>query len=96
MSTLNINDNNFLRQFEVNINGQLAKVEYALQDRKIFLTKIILPENTTDQYKEDFLVQIFEIIKVRKLRMMPTSSEIKKFLKSNKEYMDLLPIGVRL
>ena len=39
MSTLNINDNNFLRQFEVNINGQLAKVEYALQERKIFLTK---------------------------------------------------------
>ena len=37
-----------------------------------------------------------EIIKGRKLRMMPTSSEIKKFLKSNKEYMDLLPIGVRL
>lgn len=96
MSTLNINDNNFLRQFEVNINGQLAKVEYALQERKIFLTKIILPENTTDQFKEDFLVQIFEIIKDRKLRMMPTSSEIKKFLKSNKEYMDLLPIGVRL
>ena len=79
MSTLNINDNNFLRQFEVNINGQLAKVEYALQERKIFLTKIILPENTTDQFKEDFLVQIFEIIKDRKLRMMPTSSEIKNF-----------------
>ena len=39
MSTLNINDNNFLRQFEVNINGQLAKVEYALQERKIFLQK---------------------------------------------------------
>ena len=50
MSTLNINDNNFLRQFEVNINGQLAKVEYALQERKIFLTKIILPDNTTDEF----------------------------------------------
>ena len=96
MSTLNINDNNFLRQFEVNINGQLAKVEYALQERKMFLTKIILPDNTTDQCKEEFLVEIFEIIKGRKLRMMPTSSEIKKFLKSNKEYLDLLPIGVRL
>ena len=96
MTNLDINDNNFLRQFEVNIGGQLAKVEYALQERKIFLTKIILPENTSDEFKEEFLVQIFEIIKVRKLRMMPTSSEIKKFLKSNKEYMDLLPIGVRL
>ena len=81
MTNLDINDNNFLRQFEVNIGGQLAKVEYALQERKIFLTKIILPENTSDEFKEEFLVQIFEIIKGRKLRMMPTSSEIKKFLK---------------
>ena len=39
MSTLNINDNNFLRQFEVNINGQLAKVEYVHAQEKIFLTK---------------------------------------------------------
>ena len=96
MSTLNINDNNFLRQFEVNIDDQLAKVEYALQERKIFLTKIILPENTTDEFKEAFLIEIFEIIKDRKLRMMPTSSEIKTFLKSKREYMELLPIGVRL
>tara|TARA_B100001175_G_scaffold183542_1_gene155898 strand:+ start:201 stop:491 length:291 start_codon:yes stop_codon:yes gene_type:complete len=96
MSTLNINDNNFLRQFEVNIDGQLAKVEYALQERKIFLTKIILPENTTDEFKESFLIEIFEIIKDRKLRMMPTSTEIKTFLKSKREYMELLPIGVRL
>ena len=96
MSTLNINDNNFLRQFEVNIDGQLAKVEYALQERKIFLTKIILPENTNDEFKEAFLIEIFEIIKDRKLRMMPTSSEIKTFLKSKREYMELLPIGVRL
>ena len=96
MSTLNINDNNFLRQFEVSIDGQLAKVEYALQERKIFLTKIILPENSTDEFKEAFLIEIFEIIKDRKLRMMPTSSEIKTFLKSKREYMELLPIGVRL
>ena len=40
-SPLDINDNNFLRQFEVEIDGYLAKVEYALQERKIFLTKII-------------------------------------------------------
>ena len=55
MTNLDINDNNFLRQFEVNIGGQLAKVEYALQERKIFLTKIILTENTSDEFKEEFL-----------------------------------------
>ena len=93
---MEIVDNSFLRQFETKVSGGLAIIEYSVQERKIFLTKIILPENTSDEFKEEFLVQIFEIIKGRKLRMMPTSSEIKKFLKSNKEYMDLLPIGVRL
>jgi len=96
MSVISINDNNFLRQFEVEINGKLAKVEYALQERKIFLTKIIIPENTDDSFKKEFLLSIFELIKDRKLRMMPTSSEIKVFLKKNGEYMDLLPVGVRL
>ena len=96
MSVISINDNNFLRQFEVEINGKLAKVEYALQERKISLTKIIIPENTDDSFKEEFLLSIFELIKDRKLRMMPTSSEIKVFLKKNREYMDLLPVGVRL
>ena len=81
MNDFSINDNDFLRQFEVEINGKLAKVEYALQERKIFLTKIIIPENTDDNFKEEFLVSIFELIKDRKLRMMPTSSEIKVFLK---------------
>ena len=96
MSVISINDNNFLRQFEVEINGKLAKVEYALQERKIFLTKIIIPENTDDSFKEEFLLSIFELFKDRNLRMMPTSSEIKVFLKKNREYMDLLPVGVRL
>ena len=63
---------------------------------RFFLTKIIIPENTDDNFKEEFLVSIFELIKDRKLRMMPTSSEIKVFLKKNREYMDLLPVGVRL
>ena len=96
MNDFSINDNDFLRQFEVEINGKLAKVEYALQERKIFLTKIIIPENTDDSFKEEFLLSIFELIKDRKLRMMPTSSEIKVFLKKNRKYMDLLPVGVRL
>ena len=37
---MEINDNTFLRQFAAKINGKLAIIEYSLQDRKIFLTKI--------------------------------------------------------
>ena len=31
-------DNDFLRQFEIKIDDDLAKIEYSLQERKIFLT----------------------------------------------------------
>ena len=83
-SPLDINDNNFLRQFEVEIDGNLAKVEYALQERKIFLTKIIIPKNSDNDFKDKFLTEIFEIIKQKKLRMMPTDGEIKKFIKTHR------------
>ena len=34
---LEIVDNEFLRQFETTIDGQKSKIEYAQQERKIFL-----------------------------------------------------------
>ena len=37
-------DNDFLRQFEMKIDNELAKIEYSLQERKIFLTKLVVPE----------------------------------------------------
>ena len=97
MDNLIINDNTFLRQFEVEIEEDLAKIEYALQDRKIFLTKLIIPKsNTGSNFQEKFIREVFEIIKEKNIRIMPTSPEIRKFIKKNKEFKELLPIGIRL
>ena len=97
MDNLVINDNTFLRQFEVKIEEDLAKIEYALQDRKIFLTKLIVPKSNTDSdFQEKFIREVFEIIKEKNIRIMPTSPEIRKFIKKNKEFKELLPIGIRL
>jgi|TARA_B100000780_G_scaffold117483_1_gene82431 hypothetical protein len=97
MGSLIINDNIFLRQFEVEIGEDLAKIEYALQDRKIFLTKLIIPSSNNDEkFEEVFIREVFEIIKEKNIRIMPTSPEIRKFIKKHKEFRELLPIGVRL
>ena len=97
MTNLTINDNTFLRQFEVEIDKDLAKIEYALQDRKIFLTKLVVPKsNKNPDFEEKFIREVFEIIKERNIRIMPTSPPIRKFIKNNKEFKDLLPIGIRL
>jgi hypothetical protein len=86
-----------LRQYELEVGEDLAKIEYALQDRKIFLTKLIIPSSNNDSsLEETFIREVFEIIKEKNIRIMPTSPEIRKFIKKNKEFKNLLPIGVRL
>jgi spore maturation protein CgeB len=57
MGNLVINDNLFLRQYEVEIEDDLAIIEYALQDRKIFLTKLIIPSSTKMKISRKFLLE---------------------------------------
>ncbi|MBT7554159.1 MAG: N-acetyltransferase, partial [Flavobacteriaceae bacterium] len=94
MGNLIIYDNTFLRQYEVEICEDLAKIEYALQDRKIFLTKLVIPSSNKDEdFEETFIKEVFEIIKEKNIRIMPTSPQIRKFIKKHKEFKELLPIG---
>ncbi|MFL1011204.1 GNAT family N-acetyltransferase [Flavisericum labens] len=90
-------DNEFLRQFEIKIDGHLAKIEYSLQERKIFLTKLIIPEDIKDEnFQKDFLALVFEQIAERNLSIVPTSPEIAKFVRGNRKYKRMLPVGVRI
>ncbi|NQY07593.1 MAG: N-acetyltransferase [Flavobacteriaceae bacterium] len=95
--TLMINDNDFLRQFELKIDGELAKIEYSLQERKIFLTKFIVPENIQSKELEtNFIKSVFENVQERKLSVVPTSPKIASFIRKNKEYKELLPVGIKI
>ncbi len=90
-------DNDFLRQFEIKIDNQLAKIEYSLQERKIFLTKLIIPEGIKDEnFRKEFLAAVFEQIEGRNLSVVPTSPEIAKFVRSNRKYKRMLPVGLRI
>ena len=94
---LSINDNEFLRQFETNIEGELAIIEYSRQDRKIFLTKVVMKDELREQYLENFIEAVLEEIKETNLRVMPTSPTIAKFMRKNKrKYTDLLPVGINI
>lgn len=90
-------DNDFLRQFELKINDHLAKIEYSLQERKIFLTKLVIPDEINNEdFSKDFLALVFENIEERGLSVVPTSPEIAKFVRSNRKYKRMLPVGVRI
>lgn len=90
-------DNDFLRQFEIKVDDQLAKIEYSLQERKIFLTKLIVPSEIKDEnFSKEFLAMVFEQIGERNLSVVPTSPEIAKFVRGNRKYKRMLPVGLRI
>ncbi|WP_298486635.1 GNAT family N-acetyltransferase [uncultured Maribacter sp.] len=97
MNEVEINDNSFLRQFETTVQGHLAKIEYSSQERKVFLTKLVIPEGVTKEgFKEDFIKAVLNTIQENNLRVVPTSPEIAGFLRKNRQYKGMLPIGIRI
>lgn len=90
-------DNEFLRQFEVKVDEHIAIVEYSLQERKIFLTKLIIPEAIDNEdFVTTFLKIVLDSIEERNLSVMPTCPLIAKFIKRNRQYKKLLPVGIRI
>lgn len=97
MSELNLVNNEFLRQFEVQFENQLARIEYSEQERKIFLTKISIPKSIHNKkFEEAFIVKVLEFIEDKKLRVVPTSPQIANFVRRNRRYKELLPVGIKL
>ena len=98
MGELVLENNDFLRQFEVIVDDTMARIEYALQDRKIFLTKYVMPSDMEDQgFREIFIKAVFKIVENRGIHLVPTSPEIASFLRKNRrKYKKLLPVGINI
>jgi len=72
-------------------------LKYSSQERKIFLTKLIIPEEVTaEDFKEQFIKSVLNIIQEKNLRVVPTSPQIAGFLRKNRQYKELLPVGIRI
>lgn len=94
---IQIKDNEFLRQFECKSCNCKATIEYALQERKIFLTKLSVPDELQDEtFKINFIIKVLDYVTEKKLKVVPTSPYIAKFFKTQKNYKDLLSVGIKL
>ncbi|MDA0326774.1 MAG: N-acetyltransferase [Bacteroidetes bacterium] len=93
----NLVDNTFLRQYELKIGSEMATIEYAQQERKIFLTKLNIPQAiASESFVEDFLKVVLEDINEKNISVVPTSPPIAKFIKRNRRYKKMLPVGIRI
>ena len=94
---MEIRDNTFSRQFETQVNGKLITVEYSFQEKKIFLTKINVPDGFQDEETiNELLKNIMAIAVERKLKVVPILPKIALFFKKNPMYRELLPPGIRI
>lgn len=97
MNNLTITDNSFLRQFETTVNSQLCKMEYSAQERKIFLTKLIIPQEVNSKdFRDQFIIAVLDEIQERNLKVVPTCPEVAVFLRKNRRYKEMLPVGIRI
>lgn len=92
---MEIKDNEFSRQFETTVHGKLMAVEYSFQERKIFLTKVNIPEGMEESFNE-FLKAVLDVIEERNLRVMPIHPKVAAFFRKNPRYKEMLPPGIRL
>ena len=97
MADIILENNEFLRQFETKIENSLARIEYAEQERKIFLTKVVVPETIKDKdFEEKFIKSVLEVLSKKNIKVVPTSPKIAGFVRRNKFYKSLLPVGIKL
>jgi len=94
---IEIKDNTFARQFETITEKGLVTIEYSFQEKKIFLTKINIPDLFDDEiFISNLLKNIMAIAIERKLKVVPILPKIVLFFKKNPIYKELLPPGIRL
>ncbi|WP_413512650.1 GNAT family N-acetyltransferase [Myroides odoratus] len=93
---MKIKDNELLRQFELETDQGLLSVEYSLQERKIFLTKLKGFEEGVQAQSIEFLKGILDIVREKRLRVVPTHPKIVSFFRKHPSYKEMLPPGIRI
>ena len=89
-------DSEVSRQFQAKQNGELAFVEYSIQERKIFFTKTLLPESADEAFVDEFFKGGLALVSQKKYKEVPVCPAAIAFFKRNKEYKEVLSAGIRI
>lgn len=97
-NTIEVNKNIFLRQFEALVENELIAIEFAEQENRIFLTKLVINDNLKQEGYDILLIRsVLELHLDSKTKIVPTCKEVKSFMRRYKAtYQKLLPVGIAL
>ena len=92
---ITLNFNQELRQFEIVVEGSVAKMEYHIMDDRIFLTHIEVPEELNGRGVGSLLAQkTLDYVEKMKLRVVPYCNFVAEFIRKNPKYRKLLATGI--
>ena len=93
---MEVTDSEFSRQYQAKQNGELAFVEYSIQERKIFFTKTLRPESAVEAFVDEFFKEVLALVLQKKYKVVPVCPAAIAFFKRNKEYKEILSAGIRI
>lgn len=89
-------NNELLRQFECRCGDRFVIIEYSIQERKLFLTKLNPNGCEDEDLINSFIRGILDRAEEKRLRVVPVSTSIVAFFKKNPSYRELLAVGIKI
>ncbi len=90
-------DNKEMRHFEVREDDHLAIIEYQLQEKKVFLTKVDFPKDFVESGKAEVMLEkTLDMIEADGMRVVPMTRFVKEHFRSHPARKKLLPVGIHL
>lgn len=85
------------RQFEMEVEGRMVKLEYELNGTKMFLTCAKVPKSLADKGVGAELVErVFRYIEQNKLKLVPMCSFVTEHLRKHPEWKRIVEKGVQV
>lgn len=97
ISEIPVSDNTGSNQFEMKVEGKLAKIEYTLKGDRIFLTHTEVPAALEGKGVASAMVEkVLQNIEERKLKLVPLCPYVASYLKRHPDWKRLLANGIRM
>lgn len=94
---MEVNDNTEMRHFEVREDDQLAVIEYQVQEKKYFITRVDFPPRFEEQGKADeMMATVLNQIEETGMRVVPMTKFAKQYFRKHPGRKKLLPVGIHL
>ncbi|HEY8388825.1 MAG TPA: GNAT family N-acetyltransferase [Parasegetibacter sp.] len=97
LSDIPIKDNTIANQFEMRVDGNLARLEYTIAGDRIFLTHTEVARALEGKGVAAVLVEkVLQLVEERKLKLVPTCPYVVSYLRKHPDWKRLLAHGIRV